>query len=155
MADTGSRHVAIWIDHRQAILLAFGVGSLAVSVAHRSGAGWSEYCVYAHKYPLAQGYYEAVLSYLRPEDEILIMGPGQAKRELRDQIECRGTLKGMVVGLYHASRLANVELVLPIDDARHTSAKARCVPRRPDAQQKGNLRRALDAGKDKCARPVL
>jgi hypothetical protein len=60
-----------------------------------------------------QQFYDALLSHLEPVDDILILGPGQAKHELRQQIDrCRG-LKGKVVGIHNASTLAQVELVLP------------------------------------------
>jgi hypothetical protein len=62
---------------------------------------------------MMQQFYEALLSHLEPVDDILILGPGQAKHELCRQIDrCRG-LRGKVVGLHHASTLAQVELVLP------------------------------------------
>jgi hypothetical protein len=106
-----SRHVAIWIDHHEAILLAFEVGPSDSSVPHRPGDGWSQHRVDAQEYPLVQQYYDAVLSHLESQDEIWILGPGQMKHELCQQIEQHGTLKGRVVGLHHASRLADVELV--------------------------------------------
>lgn len=117
MASTASRRVAIWIDHHEAILLAFEVGSFASLVPQRPGDGWSEYRVDDQQYPLLQQYYDAVLSHLKSEDEIWILGPGQAKRELHHQIEQQGALKGKVVGLYHASKLAQVELIFPTSDA--------------------------------------
>lgn len=113
MTPAASRRVAIWIDHHEAILLAFEVGPFGSSVSHRPGDGWSQHRVDAQLYSLTQQYYEAVLSYLKPGDEILILGPGQAKRELHQQIERYGTLKGKVVGLQYASRLVEVELVFP------------------------------------------
>lgn len=115
-----SRHVAIWIEPWQAILLAFEGEPLDSSVLHRPGAGWSQDRVDAHQYPSTQQYVGAVLSYLKPLDEILILGPGQAKHELRNQIEQLGGLKGKVVGFYYASRLARVEVVFPTSEAWRT-----------------------------------
>jgi hypothetical protein len=59
---------------------------------------------------------EAVLSHLKPQDEILILGPGQAKSQLGHRIEQYGNLKGKMVGLEDAPKLANVELVFPISE---------------------------------------
>ena len=115
-----SRHVAIWVDPRQAILIAFEAEPLDISALHRPGEGWSQDRVDAHEYPSTQQYFGAVLSYLKPLDEILILGPGQAKRELRHQIEQQGGLKGKVVGLYNASRLAKVEVVFPTGEVWRT-----------------------------------
>jgi hypothetical protein len=120
MTDTASRRIAIWIDQRQAILLAFEAGPFDGPVPHRPGDGWSQYRVDAQQHLVMQEYYDAVLSYLGPQDEILILGPGQAKRELRQDIEQHGNLKGKVVGLHEASRLGEVELVFPIGKVRHS-----------------------------------
>lgn len=54
-----------------------------------------------------------MLSYPRPEDDILILGPGLEKSQACHRIEQHGNRKGKVVGLQHASRLAEVELVFP------------------------------------------
>ena len=79
--------------------------------------GWSQYRVDAQRYPLIQQYYDAVLSHLEPQDEILILGPGQAKSELCRQIEQYEGLKGRVGGLHHPAGLTEVELVFPTGDA--------------------------------------
>jgi hypothetical protein len=124
MTRAASRRVAIWIDHHEAILLAFEVGPFASSVPHRPGDGWSQHRVDGQQYPLMQQYYDAVLSHLEPQDEILILGPGQAKRELRQRIEQHGGLRGKVVGLYHASRLADAELIFPTSQVSPSEAIA-------------------------------
>jgi hypothetical protein len=115
-----SRHVALWIDLQQAILLAFEAEPLDGSALHRPGEGRSQDRVGAHQYPSTQQYFGAVLSYLKPRDEILILGPGQAKLELRHQIEQQGGLKGKVVGLHDACRLAKVEVVFPTSEPWHS-----------------------------------
>ena len=115
-----SRHVAIWIDPREAILIAYEAEPLDSSALHRPGEGWSQDRVDAHQYPSTQQYVGAVLSHLKPLDEILILGPGQAKHELRHQIEQQRGLKGKVVGLYYASSLAKVEVVFPTSEAWRT-----------------------------------
>jgi hypothetical protein len=117
MTRPASRHVAIWIDPQQAILLAFETEPLARSTLQSPGEGWSQDRVDAQQYPFKQQYYVAVVSHLEPRDEVLILGPGQAKRELRHQIEQQEGLKGKVVGLYYASGLAKVEMVFPTSEA--------------------------------------
>ena len=119
MTRAASRHVAIWIDHHEAILLTFEAGPFDGSVPHGPGNGWSQYRVDARSYPLMQEYYDAVLSYLASQDEIWILGPGQAKHELRQRIEEHGTVRGRVVGLHDACGLAAVELVFPKGKAWH------------------------------------
>jgi hypothetical protein len=117
MTRAASRHVAIWIDRREAILFAFEVDPFDGSVPHRPGDDWSQYRVDARSYPLRQEYYDAVLSHLGSQDEIWILGPGQMKRELRQRIEQQGGLKGKVVGLHDACGLATVEVVFPSSGA--------------------------------------
>lgn len=107
MKREATRHVAIWIDSHQAILLGFA------AEPNSPGDGCFEYCVDAQQYPTMQQFYEAVLSHLQPQDEILILGPGRAKRQLCQRIERLGNLKGKVVGLQQAPELAEVELVFP------------------------------------------
>jgi hypothetical protein len=114
MAGAASRRVAIWIDDREAVLLAFEADPFASTCPHRPRNPCSETRVAAQQYSLPEQYYAAVLSLLQPGDEILIVGPAQAKGELRHQIEQQGTLKGKIVGLYEAFSLAKVELVFPI-----------------------------------------
>ena len=120
MTRAASRHVAIWIDRREAILFAFEVDPFDGSVPHRPGDDWSQYRVDARSYPLRQEYYDAVLSHLGSQDEIWILGPGQMKRELRQRIEQHDGQKGTVVGLHHASRPADVELIFPIGEIRRS-----------------------------------
>lgn len=113
MKYEASHHVAIWIDFHQAILFALEAGTLDRSGLHRPGDDWSQDRVDAQQYPSLQQYYEAVLSHLQSQDEVLIVGPGWAKRELRQRIEQHGGLRGRVVGLYDAPKLTEAELVFP------------------------------------------
>jgi len=117
MTHAGPRHVAIWVDPDQAVLLAFEIEPFDRSTLHRPGDGWSQDRIDAQQYPSTQQYYGAVLSLLRPQDEILIVGPGQAQRELRHQIEQQRGLRGKVVGLRYASNLAKAEVVFPTSEA--------------------------------------
>jgi hypothetical protein len=143
MTRLESRHVAIWIDPRQAILIAFEAELLDISALHRPGEGWSQDRVDAHEYPSTQQYVGVVLSYLKPLSEILILGPGQAKRELSHQIEQQGGLKGKVVGFYNASRLAKVEVVFPTGEAWRTKKAAEAQVGTPILQPTPRLAETL------------
>ena len=111
------RHVAIWIDPHQVVLLSSESEPCDRSALPRPDEGWSQNRVRAERYLLRQQYYDAVLSHLEPLDEILILGPGQAKLELRHQIGQQGGLRGKVVGLHYASMLAKVEVIFPTREA--------------------------------------
>jgi hypothetical protein len=108
-----SRHVAIWIDVLQAVLLSFQTESSEKGIPDGPAEGWSQTIVNAQQYLLKQQYYNAVLYHLEPQDEILILGPCQAKRELRKLIERHDGLRGTVVGMYSASRLTKADLIFP------------------------------------------
>jgi hypothetical protein len=147
MTRAASRRVAIWIDDLQAILLIFRAKPLDGSVLRGADSGWSQVQVDARQYAALQQYYDVVLSHLRPQDEILILGSGPAKRELRRQIEQQDGLKGKVVALYYATGLAKAELVFPTSEAwRSENTDQACVeslflrtapqfPRAPESQR--------------------
>lgn len=113
MIGTLYRHVAIWIDLHQAVLLRLEVDPLQRSMVDRPDGQCSQCRVDARQYRHLQHYYEAVLSLLEPQDEILILGPDQAKRELLQRIEGHQGANGKVVGIHDASRLSEVDLVYP------------------------------------------
>lgn len=119
MPPAASRHIAIWIDRHQAYVVRFGADLLDRRLAHTADHGWSQYRVDARRYLRMQQYYDAVLTYLEPGDEVLLLGPDQAKRELYQLIERHGGSKGSVVALYPASRLAEADLVFPTDGIGH------------------------------------
>ena len=87
MMQAVSRHVAIWLDRQQAILLSFEADPFDKSVPHRPGDGWSRCRIHAREYDELQQYYDALICHLEPADEILILGPGQAKHGLCHRIE--------------------------------------------------------------------
>jgi peptide subunit release factor 1 (eRF1) len=113
-----ARRVAIWIDHREAILVAFRgeavideeeLFSEAGSRTH--GGGWAQRRIEAHRHEMLKHYYEEVIGHLGPVDEILILGPGQAKHELHQSIEHHKGLKGKVMAVRSTSRLTEQEVV--------------------------------------------
>lgn len=112
------RRVAIWIDQREAILITLegehvaGEEELFSEVGpHTHGGGWSQHRIEAHRHELLKHYYEEVVQHLGPVDEILILGPGQAKHELHQRIEHHRGLRGKVVAVQGTSRLTEHELM--------------------------------------------
>jgi hypothetical protein len=112
------RRVAIWIDHREAILIAFRgevvTGEeeiLSEAGPHTHGGGWAQHRIEAHRHEMLKHYYEEVIQHLGPVDGILILGPGQAKHELHGSIEHHKGLKGKVMALRGASRMNEREVI--------------------------------------------
>jgi hypothetical protein len=145
MVDTTHRHVAIWIDLYQAVLLVFDVVPLQRSMMDRPTGRRSQWRVDAGQFLHLQHYYKAVLSLLEPRDEILILGPDGAKRELLRRIKgCKGE-RGNVVGIHGASRLSGADLVYPTAEEwpaeDHDGRRAVTLTAMPAAETGGTLGR--------------
>jgi peptide subunit release factor 1 (eRF1) len=113
-----SRRVAVWIDHREAILITFrgkvvaGEEELFSEVGpHTHGGGWAQHRIEAHRHEVLKHYFEEVIQHLGSVDEILILGPGQAKHELQQGIDHHKGLRGKVVAVRSASRLTEPEMI--------------------------------------------
>ena len=145
MIGTAYRHVSIWIDHHQAFLLMFEADPLQRSMMDGPDGQRSQYYIDARQYLHVQDYYEAVLSLLEPQDEILILGPDQAKRELLQRIEGHQGARGKVVGIHGASRLSEVDLVYPTGEIWRAEdddgARAVALTPKPASEKPGTLGR--------------
>ena len=118
MSHETPRRIAIWIDHREAILIAFRgevvTGEeeiLSEAGPHTHGGGWAQHRIEAHRHEMLKHYYEEVIQHLGPVDEILILGPGQAKHELHGTIEHHKGLKGKVIDLRSVSRMTEQQVI--------------------------------------------
>ena len=112
------RRVAIWIDHREAILITLNGAQVideeevfSEAGPHTHGGGWSQHRFESHRHEILKHYYEEVIGHLGPVDEILILGPGQAKNEVHHTIDHHKGLRGKVVAIRSAPRLTEQELI--------------------------------------------
>ena len=112
------RRVAIWIDHREAILITLKGARVtdeeeifSEAGPHTHGGGWSQHRIEAHRHEVLKHYYEEVIGHLGPVDEILILGPGQAKHELHHSVDHHKGLRGKVVAVRTAPSLTEQEIV--------------------------------------------
>jgi peptide subunit release factor 1 (eRF1) len=132
MNQRNSRYIAIWIDHRSATVLTF-IGDdlkkeqefLSNAGPHTHGGGWSQRRIEAHRHEMLKHFYEEIIQHLGPVDEILILGPGQAKYELRDRIEHHKGLKGKIMDLVSAPEMSEVELITQAEGFFNSLAKNR------------------------------
>jgi len=118
MSKHNPRNVAIWIDRRSATVLTFTRDNLereqeflSNAGPHTHGGGWSQRRIEAHRHEMLKHFYEEVIDHLGSVDEILILGPGQAKHELSNRIEHHKGLKGKVIDLVNAPEMSEVELI--------------------------------------------
>ncbi len=118
MSKHDPRYIAIWIDHRLASALTFTGENLdreqeflSNAGSHTHGGGWSQRRIEAHRREMLKHFYEEVIQHLGPVDEILILGPGQAKYELKKRIDHHKGLKGKVMDLVSAPEMSELELI--------------------------------------------
>lgn len=120
MNERISDAVAIWIDHRMAIIAYFpndrfqngknvrieegpDIGEQGHSVQHRNG----------HRQEALKHFYNNVILLLKQMvhvNDILIMGPGTAKYELHKNIRRYKSLKGKIKSIQNASQMSETEL---------------------------------------------
>jgi len=118
MTQHTPRRVAIWVDHRTAILATFSGDHLdrenelhSNGDPHTHGDDWSQHQFEAHQHAVLQHYYDEIVRHLGPVDEILILGPGQGKHELNQRIDHHKGLKGKIVAIQNADKMTEAELV--------------------------------------------
>jgi len=114
--------VGLWIDHRQAVIVSLAGGaesiqrvSSGVERQHRQ-AGESSPADDARQREMTEelrGYYQEVVSRVRDAESILIFGPGEAKGELRAQLE-KERLGARVVGVEACDRLTDPQIVAKV-----------------------------------------
>ena len=112
------RQIAVWIDHREAILVFFTDAHLLREEEifsevgpHTRGGGWSQKRIEAHRHTLLDHFYAEIVENLAGADEIIIYGPGQAKYELHQHINSNKALSQHVVDLVTTDKLSEHELI--------------------------------------------
>ena len=113
-----TRQIAIWVDHQEAILAKFQNEQLTreeeidSEVSPRThGGGWSQHRIEAHRHEQLNHFYDEVVEHLGTVDRILILGPGQAKHELRARIEHHKGLRGKVVDLKTTDKITEEQFI--------------------------------------------
>ena len=112
------RQIAIWIDHREAILASFKDAHLlreqeifSEAGPHTHGGGWSQKRIEAHRHTVLELYYDEIAQRLIGADEIIIYGPGQAKHELHQHINRNKALKQHVLDLVTTDKFSEQEFI--------------------------------------------
>jgi hypothetical protein len=117
--------VGLWIDHRKAVIVTLsdegettrlveanvgkhvrysGSGRSGKSHDSRSGAG--EDTRERHFESELNQYYDEVVAHIRDADAILILGPGEAKGELKTRLD-RGGLGNRIVAIETADKMTD------------------------------------------------
>ncbi len=123
MNSQDSRRVAIWVDHREAIVITFRGDEVtdeeeffSEAGPHTHGGGWSQHRIESHRHEILKHYYEEVVQHLGSVDEILLLGPGQAKYGLHHAIDHHKGLRGKVVAVRSASQLIEEQVIAEAEE---------------------------------------
>jgi peptide subunit release factor 1 (eRF1) len=113
-----TRQVVIWVDHNEAVLAKFHNDHLTHEEEidsnvgpHTHGGGWSQHRIEAHRHEQLKHYYDEIVDHLGKVDEILLLGPGQAKHELQARIEHHKGLRGKVIALKPSDKMSEEKIV--------------------------------------------
>jgi stalled ribosome rescue protein Dom34 len=99
------RDVALWIDHRQAVIAAVASGTeelrhilsgVEKHVRFSSGEGGAEDARDRRFASHLNQYYDEVIAAVRDAKSILILGPGEAKHEIEKRLRDAGLGDGIV-----------------------------------------------------------
>jgi hypothetical protein len=127
-----AREIGLWIDHRQAVIVILLVQneelehiSSGVDKHVRYSGPVRSKRVIDTRVDVAEdtrdrrfgndiaGYYDRVISYLRGADSILIIGPGEAKGELKNRLEEEG-LGGRIAGVEAADKMTDGQITAAV-----------------------------------------
>ena len=127
-----STKVGLWIDHRQAVVVAMTeqgekieeIGSGVEKQLQRAGDRPLEGDYEAVQVPADDSrqrdftkhlniYYAAVITVIRDAESILIFGPGEAKGELKEQLE-KNHLGGHIVGIETVDKMTNPQIAAKV-----------------------------------------
>ena len=122
-----TKQVGLWIDHRKAVMVTvsgetltenvvesgspkrvrFSGGTASGSRGSRAGAGEDKR--ERHFEGDLARFYDRVIEHLRDAEDIFIFGPGEAKTELRAQLERQG-LGGRIAGIEAADKMTRRQI---------------------------------------------
>jgi len=119
------RKVGLWIDHRKAVIvfLAGEEEEIKRITSHlekdaRPSGGWVAHSGRDYKSEDLQDrrfmshldiYYDEVISFIRDAESILILGPGEAKGELKKRMESKG-LQGSIIGVETVDKMTDPQI---------------------------------------------
>ena len=123
------RKVGLWIDHRKAVIvfLAGEEEEIKRITSHlekdaRPSGGWVAHSGRDYKSEDLQDrrfmshldiYYDEVISFIRDAESILILGPGEAKGELKKRMESKG-LQGSIIGVETVDKMTDHQIAVKV-----------------------------------------
>ncbi len=122
----------LWIDHRKAVIVMVSdagdttkviesnverhvrySGGAQSAASHESQPGTAEDTRERHFEGQLSKYYDEVIACIRDAGAILVLGPGEAKGELKARLE-RGGLGARIVGVYTVDKMTDRQIAAKV-----------------------------------------
>ena len=121
-----SHDVGVWIDHKKAVIVSIAAGHVTTRTLesdvgphpHYSGTqegGGEKKYEERHNLRLDQ-YYDEVISQLGQPDAVLLLGPGEAKLQLKDRLGRSKVSSKSIVTVESTDKLTNPEIVAKVKE---------------------------------------
>jgi len=123
------KYTGIWVDHKKAFMVLITgeeetctiiesnvEGHIRLSGGSRSSTPYgpqdvsSERKIDERRKHQLKRYYEEIIRSIKDAQKILIFGPGEAKNELRKEMEKKKKLSGKIVGIEPADKMTEKEI---------------------------------------------
>lgn len=121
-----SHHAGVWIDHKKAVVVIVAGKTVTQHVlpsglGSHTHYGGSQESGGEKKYEERRGhdldrYYDSVIEQLAHPDRLLLMGPGEAKLELKTCLERSRRVPAVVIELESADKLTDGQIVERVKD---------------------------------------
>jgi hypothetical protein len=133
MKKDGRKNVGVWIDHRKAVIVAAGDSvediqrirsNMEKHVRFSGGAqAVSAEDIQNRRFANHLGkYYAAVTSWIREAESILLLGPGEAKIELKHHLDREG-LGERIVGVETVDKMTDRQIAAKVRQRFEPSGK--------------------------------
>lgn len=119
-------NVGIWIDHKRAVIVSVSAGRATTEIVESDAGAHPRYSGQhdgggEKKYEQRHGehldrYYDEVIRQLAEPDRILILGPGEAKLELKDRLGRSKTQSERPVDIETTDKLTDPQIVAKVKE---------------------------------------
>lgn len=123
-----TKQAGIWIDHREAYIVFAGAGA---QEAQHLASGMEKHVRYAGRAASEEGsaddqrdrqyathlaqYYDEVITHLRDVTSLLLLGPGEAKGELKKRIEAKSP-QIRIIGVETTDKMTQTQIAAKVHD---------------------------------------
>jgi hypothetical protein len=121
-----SHDVGVWIDHKKAVIVSIAAGHVTTTTLEsdvephphyagsQEGGGEKKY-EERHNLRLDQ-YYDEVISQIGQPDALLLFGPGEAKRQLKDRLGRSQASSARIVAVETTDKLTDPQIVAKVKE---------------------------------------